>query len=40
MTGKVLKDGFSCGIGLSTRAIAIRKWISIQLEGLFLEKDP
>lgn len=38
MTGNVFKDGFICGIGLLTRAIAIRKWISIELEGLFLEE--
>lgn len=38
MTGNVLKDGFSYDIGLLTRAIAIRKWLSIELEGLFLEK--
>ena len=31
MTGNVLKDDFSCGTGLLTRAIAIRKWISVEL---------
>lgn len=38
MTGNVIKDGFSCGIGLLTQAMAIRKWIAIELEGLFLEE--
>lgn len=38
MTGNALKNGFSCGIGLLTRAIAVRKWTSIESEGLFLEE--